>query len=90
MRGYYWDTGEVVYLVKHRADGATAIAAHLGRSVKSVYKMAERMQLPLGGHEERQRRREYVKAHCNTMSIKAMADALGTTEDVIIKIMQEI
>lgn len=42
-----WTTRELAYLRRHRADGADAIASTLGRSQKSVRRMAERAGVSL-------------------------------------------
>ena len=42
-----WTTRELAYLRRHRADGADAIASALGRSQKSVRRMAERAGVSL-------------------------------------------
>lgn len=42
-----WTTREIAYLEEHASDGATSIAAALGRSVKSVEVQASRYGLSL-------------------------------------------
>ena len=42
-----WTTEEIRYLDEHRADGAMAIAEHLGRTVISVKVQASRYGIPL-------------------------------------------
>lgn len=42
-----WASGEIRYLREHAADGAEAIAAHLGRTVRAVQQQAVRQRVSL-------------------------------------------
>ena len=49
-----WTAEEIRYLDEHRADGAMAIAEHLGRRVISVQVQASRYGIPLTPRWQRQ------------------------------------